>query len=438
MLYHNNSSTTRYFFGWETNAFQTNEHIIICENLFFFLSLLMFILYIQLYSKIHQKTFWFPDSIITLFLSTIVGIILRFTFFSTLSSLSSSFLVFNPHLFYFFFLPIIIFTSGFHINRYYLHQYFFPISLLALLGTLLTTILTCISMKLILYYFHLYHISFPQLTWFECLGFASLLSSTDPVSTLAIYQQLQINSQLFYLVFGESILNDAIAITLYKTSMQLIDSLTIRVNITILFTIFINFWIIFLVSMLIGYIMGIFFAYICKFLHLTSKASIVMPSSPSINSINPSFTSINSPINSINSTNTSKLIYQDHIQSLLLLFFLLSCIFISFLLVEIIQLSGIVTNFFFGISIRRYMMKNIKQSTKHLFSFLLELLSFLSETICFIIMGLTIGLYSFIDCKHWFDYGLWILLLLIICMFTRFITVFCLLIPVRKLSLIQM
>ena len=47
----------------------------------------------------------------------------------------------------------------------------------------------------------------------ECVAFASLISSTDPVSTLAVFQSLRVDPTLFYLVFGESVLNDAIAIT---------------------------------------------------------------------------------------------------------------------------------------------------------------------------------------------------------------------------------
>ena len=50
----------------------------------------------------------------------------------------------------------------------------------------------------------------------ECVAFASLISSTDPVSTLAVFQSLRVDPTLFYLVFGESVLNDAIAITVRK------------------------------------------------------------------------------------------------------------------------------------------------------------------------------------------------------------------------------
>eukprot|EP00957_Ditylum_brightwellii_P136882 10438634-Ditylum_brightwellii.AAC.1 len=44
----------------------------------------------------------------------------------------------------------------------------------------------------------------------ELLTFGGLISATDPVSTLAIFQAKRVDPHLFYLVFGESVLNDAV------------------------------------------------------------------------------------------------------------------------------------------------------------------------------------------------------------------------------------
>ena len=54
------------------------------------------------------------------------------------------------------------------------------------------------------------------------MAFGALISSTDPVSTLAVFQKMQVNPQLFYLVFGESVLNDAIAIVLFTSFAKFI------------------------------------------------------------------------------------------------------------------------------------------------------------------------------------------------------------------------
>jgi NhaP-type Na+/H+ or K+/H+ antiporter len=55
-----------------------------------------------------------------------------------------------------------------------------------------------------------------ELTLVDCFEFGALISATDPVSTLAIFHDLGVDPNLFALVFGESILNDASSIVLYR------------------------------------------------------------------------------------------------------------------------------------------------------------------------------------------------------------------------------
>lgn len=50
----------------------------------------------------------------------------------------------------------------------------------------------------------------------ESFTFGSLVSAVDPVATLAIFNALNVDPILYMLVFGESILNDAVAIVLTK------------------------------------------------------------------------------------------------------------------------------------------------------------------------------------------------------------------------------
>jgi sodium/hydrogen exchanger-like protein 6/7 len=44
--------------------------------------------------------------------------------------------------------------------------------------------------------------------------FGSILSATDPVTILAIFNQLNVDPQLYSIISGESLLNDAVAIVL--------------------------------------------------------------------------------------------------------------------------------------------------------------------------------------------------------------------------------
>lgn len=57
----------------------------------------------------------------------------------------------------------------------------------------------------------------------ESLLFGSLISATDPVTVLSIFGMLGVNANLYSNVFGESVLNDAVAIVLYGAVLQFED-----------------------------------------------------------------------------------------------------------------------------------------------------------------------------------------------------------------------
>jgi sodium/hydrogen exchanger 8 len=54
-------------------------------------------------------------------------------------------------------------------------------------------------------------------TMLELLTFGALIAATDTVSVLSVLQSKKVDPHLFYLVFGESALNDAVALVLFST-----------------------------------------------------------------------------------------------------------------------------------------------------------------------------------------------------------------------------
>lgn len=55
-----------------------------------------------------------------------------------------------------------------------------------------------------------------EVSLIECLIFGSTLSATDPVTILAIFNQYKVDPKLYTIIFGESLLNDAVSIVMYE------------------------------------------------------------------------------------------------------------------------------------------------------------------------------------------------------------------------------
>jgi len=59
----------------------------------------------------------------------------------------------------------------------------------------------------------------------DLLVLSSLLAAVDPVAVLAVFQSLRVNDLLYVVVFGESLLNDSIAVVRRTQSLYTLQCL---------------------------------------------------------------------------------------------------------------------------------------------------------------------------------------------------------------------
>lgn len=198
----------------------------------------------------------------------------------------------------------------------------------------------------------------------DAFFFGALLSATDPVTVLAIFKELGVDPDLYANVFGESVLNDAVAIVLYRTVENFVtDSVTfVGILIAVL-----DFARILLGSIAVALVVGVLAALTFKWTDLYKY---------------------------------------PRTEAVLIILFAYQ----SYLMAESLRLSGIVSILFAGIVMAHYAYKNLSGEAQHSSRSIFEALAFLFETFIFIYLGM--ALFTF---DHAWDPVLIILTLPIMC-----------------------
>ncbi|XP_061754671.1 sodium/hydrogen exchanger 6-like [Nerophis ophidion] len=259
---------------------------------------------------------------------------------------------FDPEVFFNILLPPIIFHAGYSLKRRHFFRNIGSILAYAFVGT----VISCFIIGLIMYGF----VSFMKMVgqlggdfyFTDCLFFGAIVSATDPVTVLAIFNELKVDVDLYALLFGESVLNDAVAIVLSSSivayqpagdnshsfeAMALLKS----------FGIFLG---VFSGSFALGVVTGVVTALVTKFTKLRDFPLLETA-----------------------------------------LFFLMS--WSTFLLAEACGFTGVVAVLFCGMTQAHYTYNNLSRDSQDRTKQLFELLNFLAENFIFSYMGLT--LFSF-------------------------------------------
>lgn len=146
----------------------------------------------------------FPESCLLIVIGVCVGIVLYFVTTVNVSPLT-------PTTFFFYMLPPIILDAGYFMPNRLFFDNLGTILLMAVIGTIFNV--SFIGLGLWgLSKANIFGKAIPILHLFL---FSSLISAVDPVAVLAVFEEIHVNEVLYIVVFGESLLNDAVTVVLY-------------------------------------------------------------------------------------------------------------------------------------------------------------------------------------------------------------------------------
>lgn len=262
----------------------------------------------------------------------------------------------DPQTLFFGLLPPIILEAGFNTQRKGFFSNFLAILLLAIVGTLIATFATG---GILIWLGNIGLIT--QLTSAEAFLYGSLISAIDPVATLLVFKKSNAPPLLFNLVFGESVLNDAVAIVIFTLFKEFVEGGNEEVNFATATSMVFQFTGIGVGSVALAGVICYSSAYMLRHSdaalkeHPTYEISIILLSS-----------------------------------------------YASYVTAELCDLSGLLAVFFSGVFIRHYHMYNISKASSFAFKHLLSTLAFLSENFIYLYLGISV--FAFRDSLLW-DWG---------------------------------
>lgn len=188
-----------------------------------------------------------PEAAGCILVGTVLGVLAHQTKFFSIDDMP-----FDDNLFLAVLLPPIIFEAALSVNKKEFRRRRLSILMFAIFGTLLSSF----SAGFMVYYTS--KLTGTQFPLIDALIFGALISSIDPVAILSVLTSLNMceTDTIFILVFGESLLNDGIAITLFKSLVGRYNS-EANIDVDLILGAFADFTIVGFGSIFIGLICGV-------------------------------------------------------------------------------------------------------------------------------------------------------------------------------------
>ncbi|KAK4025686.1 hypothetical protein OUZ56_014737 [Daphnia magna] len=350
------------------------------------------ILLIHVMLKFHFH--YVPESVAVIFVGALIGLFLKLMSYQHVADWAKE-AAFSPTIFFLVLLPPIIFESGYNLHKGNFFQNIGSITVFAVFGTLISAVIVGSGV----YVLGLADIAY-KLSFIESFAFGSLISAVDPVATLAIFQALDVDPVLNMLVFGESILNDAVAIVLTTTILE-IDSPEMN-------------------DMSGGQLVLHGVGRFCLMFFASAAIGVACALTSALISFSAISLKIFSEILPRYSLTTMNLLKYVELRRNPSLEFSMMMVFtyLPYALAEGIHLSGIMAILFCGIVMSHYTHYNLSPITQITMKQTMRTIAFIAETSVFAYLGL--GIFSF---PHRFEPAL-VIWSIVLCLLGRLVNIF--------------
>ncbi|XP_044580907.1 probable Na(+)/H(+) antiporter nhx-9 isoform X5 [Cotesia glomerata] len=293
----------------------------------------------------------FPESCLLIVVGVVIGVLLFHASSVHVSPLT-------PDTFFLYMLPPIILDAGYFMPNRLFFDHLGTILLFAVIGTIFNT-LSIGATLWVLGKSGLFGFTTPLLDMFL---FSALISAVDPVAVLAVFEEIHVNEILYIVVFGESLLNDAVTVVLYHMFETYSEMGPSRITYMDLLSGLGSFLVVAIGGTIIGVIWGLATGFVTRF---TNQVRVIEP------------------------------------------IFIFVMAYLAYLNAEIFHMSGILAITFCGITMKNYVEANISHKSHTTVKYTMKMLSSSSETIIFMFLGV-----ATVNNRH--DWNTWFVVMTIV------------------------
>ncbi|KAG8200344.1 hypothetical protein JTE90_028526 [Oedothorax gibbosus] len=274
-----------------------------------------------------------PESCLLIVVGVVIGLLLFYAGLTNVGPLT-------PNVFFLYMLPPIVLDAGYYMPNRPFFDNLATILLYAVVGTVFNAMAVGASLWAV-GLTGLFGVEMPLLDTFL---FSSIACAVDPIAVLAVFEEIHVNEVLYILVFGESLLNDAVTVVLYHMFEGYAEMGPKNIIPVDYVAGLASFFVVALGGTLVGILWGLLAAFVSRFTH---HVRVIEP----------------------------------------LFVFVMS--YLSYVSAELFHFSGILALTFCGITMKNYVEENISYKSHVTVKYAMKMLASSSETIIFLFLGVS-------------------------------------------------